>query len=190
MNINLRKDSRKLHRWGAILIALPFLVVLISGIFLQVKKEFDWIQPPSQTGSSDGASIAFDSILSIAKSVPELKIKQWTDIDRLDVRPDDGIIKIRATNSWEAQIDAHTGEILYLSKRRSGLIEKIHDGSWFHEQAKLSLFLPSAIVVSILWLTGIYLFFYPYFAKRQNRKKLQKRKLKRRSENRKTEMPV
>ena len=34
MNINLRKDSRKLHRWGALLIALPFLIVLLSGIYL------------------------------------------------------------------------------------------------------------------------------------------------------------
>ncbi len=190
MNFNLRKDSRKLHRWGAVLTALPFLVVLISGIFLQVKKEFNWIQPTSQTGSSTGASLPFDRVLATAKSIPELEIKQWADIDRLDVRPDDGVIKIRATNSWEAQIDAHTGEILHTSKRRSDIIEKLHDGSWFHEQAKLGIFLPSAVVVTLLWLTGIYLFLYPYFAKRQNRKKLQKRKRKRRKKNREPEIPV
>lgn len=183
MDFNIRKDSRKLHRWGGILIALPFLIVLISGLFLQVKKEFNWIQPTSQTGSSTGASLSFDRVLAIAKSIPELEIKQWTDIDRLDVRPDDGVIKIRATNSWEAQIDAHTGQILHTSKRRSDIIEKLHDGSWFHEQAKLGIFLPSAVVVTLLWLTGIYLFIYPYFAKRKNRRKLKKRKLQRRNKN-------
>ncbi|TYP95524.1 PepSY-associated TM region [Fodinibius salinus] len=181
-NINLRRDSRKLHRWGAILIALPFLIVLLSGLFLQVKKEFNWIQPPSQSGSQIGASIPFDSILTTAKSIPKLNVSKWKDIDRLDVRPDDGIIKIRGLNGWEAQIDSHTGQILQVAQRRSDLIESIHDGSWFHDKAKLWLFLPSAVVVLILWLTGIYLFFYPYFAKWYNRKRLKKRKQNRQKE--------
>jgi len=179
MSVNLRKDSRKLHRWGAILVSLPFLIVIISGLFLQVKKEFDWIQPPTQSGSAPGVSLPFDSVLTTARSIPELGVKDWIDIDRLDVRPDDGIIKIRSTNSWEAQIDAHNGKLLQLAKRRSDLIESIHDGSWFHDKAKLWIFLPSAIIVFILWITGIYLFFYPYFAKRRNRKKLEERKRKR-----------
>ncbi|NGP88127.1 PepSY-associated TM helix domain-containing protein [Fodinibius halophilus] len=187
MGFDLRKDSRKLHRWGAILIALPFLIVLISGLFLQVKKEFDWIQPATQSGSQVGASLPFDSILNTAKSIPKLAVNEWEDIDRLDVRPDDGIIKIRSTNGWEAQIDAHTGEKLQLAKRRSDVIEAIHDGSWFHDEAKLWLFLPSAVVVLILWLTGIYLFFYPYFAKWQNRKRLKERKLEKRRKERQKE---
>lgn len=179
MSLDLRKDSRKLHRWGAILIALPFLIVLLSGLFLQVKKEFGWIQAPTSTGSSTGASLAFDKVLDIAQSIPKLETEKWTDIDRLDVRPDKGIIKIRGINGWEAQIDAHTAEILDVSKRRSDIIEAIHDGSWFHDKAKLWIFLPSAVVVTILWLTGIYLFFYPYYAKRRNRKRLDKRKRRR-----------
>ena len=180
MNINLRRDSRKLHRWGAILIALPFLIVLISGLFLQVKKEFGWIQPPSQSGSATGASISFERVLNIAKTIPELDAQSWKGIDRLDVRPDDGIIKIRGNNGWEAQIDSNTGEILQVAQRRSDVIEAIHDGSWFHDRAKLWIFLPSAVVILMLWLTGIYLFFYPYWAKRRNRQKLKKRKEKRR----------
>lgn len=122
----------------------------------------------------------FDSVLAIAKSIPELDVSNWLDIDRLDVRPDDGFIKIRGTNGWEAQIDSHTGEILQVAQRRTDVIEAIHDGSWFHNKAKLWIFLPSAGVVTILWLTGIYLFFYPYWAKRHNRQKLAKRKKRRR----------
>lgn len=33
--------NRKLHRWGAILIALPLLVVIGSGVLLQLKQESD-----------------------------------------------------------------------------------------------------------------------------------------------------
>ena len=181
-NWHLRRDSRKIHRWGAILIALPFLIVLISGLLLQVKKEFAWIQPPSAEGSiaNTTPSIDFQQILDITKSVDEAKINTWEDVDRLDVRIDDGIVKVRSVTSWEIQIDLGTGEVLSSMKRRSDIIEAIHDGSWFHDKAKLWIFLPAAVIVTILWLTGIYLFFIPYFAKWKNRKNLKERKQKRR----------
>lgn len=181
MNWHARRDFRKIHRWGAILVALPFLIVLITGLILQVKKEFTWIQPPSQKGSISYQTpdIGFQKILDISSSDQQAGISSWEDIDRLDVRPDDGIVKVRSTEGWELQIDLGTGEILSSMKRRADLIESIHDGSWFHDQAKLWIFLPSAIVVTILWITGIYLFFLPYFAKRQNRKNLKRRRQKR-----------
>lgn len=181
MNWHARRDFRKIHRWGAILVALPFLIVLITGLILQVKKEFSWIQPPSQKGSVSYQTpdIGFQKILDISSSDQQAGISSWEDIDRLDVRPDDGIVKVRSAEGWELQIDLGTGEILSSMKRRADLIESIHDGSWFHDQAKLWIFLPSAIVVTILWITGIYLFFLPYFAKRQNRKNLKRRRQKR-----------
>lgn len=182
MSWHTRRDFRKIHRWGALLIALPFLIVLVTGLLLQVKKEFSWIQPPSEKGSiaHQTPEIGFDRILEISKSDSAANISSWEDIDRLDIRPDDGIVKVRSTEGWELQIDLGTGAVLSSMKRRSDIIESIHDGSWFHDQAKLWIFLPSAIVVTILWITGIYLFFLPYFAKWQNRKRLKNRKQKRR----------
>lgn len=177
MNWNTRRDFRKIHRWGAVLVALPFLVVLITGIFLQVKKEFAWIQPPTQTGSisNENPGIAFPRILDIAINDTDAGISSWADVDRLDVRPDDGIVKVRSRTNWELQIDLGTGEILISQKRRSDIIESLHDGSWFHDQAKLGFFLPSAIIVAALWITGLYLFFLPYFARWQNRRILAQR---------------
>lgn len=40
------------------------------------------------------------------------KIDSQQAIDRLDVRPSEGIIKIQAKSNWEMQIDTTTGEIL------------------------------------------------------------------------------
>ena len=37
MPFNPRVFFRKTHRWGAILVAVPFLLVLVSGLLLQVK---------------------------------------------------------------------------------------------------------------------------------------------------------
>lgn len=164
------KLNRDIHRWGSILIALPLLVVIVSGIILQLKKELAWVQPPTAKGTTTELSLSFDQILQAAQSVPEAKIKSWDDIDRLDVRPGKGMVKVRCVNRWEIQLDAVTGDVLQLAYRRSDLIESIHDGSFFHDVAKLWLFLPSALVLLVLWLTGIYLFFLPYYARWKKRR--------------------
>lgn len=163
--MKLSKLNRNVHRWGSILIALPVVVIIVTGVILQLKKHSAWIQPTTQVGSSREPSVSFDQILSTIQSVPEAGVKSWDDIDRIDVRPNKGMLKVRCKNRWEVQLDAKTGEILQLAYRRSDLIESIHDGSFFHDRVKLWLFLPTALVLSILWGTGIYLFFLPYYAK-------------------------
>lgn len=112
--------------------------------------------------------IGFDRILDIARAVPEAGIENWNDIERLDVRPNKGIAKVRCVNHWEVQIDTETGNILQVALRRSDVIEYIHDGSLFHKRFKLLVFLPTALVLIGLWVTGIYLFVRPYFAKRKH----------------------
>jgi uncharacterized iron-regulated membrane protein len=158
---------RYLHRWGAVVIAVPVIIVVTTGVLLLLKKELSWIQPATQKGSPSELGIGFDEILEISKTVPDAKILGWEDIDRLDVRPSKGMVKVRAKNRWEIQLDTKTGEILQVSVRRSDLIESIHDGSFFHGKIKLWLFLPSALVLSGLWGTGIYMFFYPRWVKRK-----------------------
>jgi len=52
----------------------------------------------------------------------------------------------------------------------SDLIESIHDGSFFHDSLKLWVFLPSGIILAILWVTGVYLFLLPYLLRHRKRK--------------------
>ena len=163
------RTNRRLHRWGAILVAVPLLVVIGSGILLQLKKESDWIQPPTREGRGAQPSIAFEAILTAAATVPEAEVRGWADVDRLDVRPAKGVVKVRARNGWEVQVDTTTGEVLQAAVRRSDLIESIHDGSFFHEQAKLWIFLPAGVILAGLWFTGVYLFFLPALRRRRGR---------------------
>ena len=134
------------------------------------KKQADWIQPPTLRGAGREPRLSFAEILERARQVPEAEIEGWDDIDRLDVQPDRGIVKVKARNRWEIQIDIGDGRILQTAYRRSDLIEDIHDGSWFHEKIKLGVFLPSAVVLLCLWLTGLYLFILPYQVKRRARR--------------------
>jgi uncharacterized iron-regulated membrane protein len=163
--INWRIWMRKSHRWGAVCIALPFLLVIGTGILLQLKKESSWIQPPMAKGTGKTPHATFDDILEAAKSVPEAEVKSWDDVDRLDARPDRNMAKVQAKNRWEIQVDLGTGEVLQKAYRRSDTIEMLHDGSWFSDSVKLYVFLPVAFVVLGLWITGIYLFVLPYSSK-------------------------
>ena len=172
MDINIKLLSRRCHRWISVAIAVPLLIVLSTGILLLLKKQIHWVQPPTQLGSRNPPSLTFDRVLERAKSVTKAQIRSWSDIDRLDVRPEKGIIKVRGKNRWEIQLDSTTGDILQVAYRRSDLIESIHDGSWFHENAKLAVFLSTALLFLFLWFTGIYLFWLPFQVKLARKRRL------------------
>ena len=101
--------NRIVHRWGSILIALPALCVLLTGVVLQLKKQSSWIQPGTQRGAERVPTLSFAEVLEIAQSAPEAEILSWDDIDRLDVRPEKGMLKIRSKNRWEIQLNTGTG---------------------------------------------------------------------------------
>jgi uncharacterized iron-regulated membrane protein len=167
--VRLNLLTRKFHRWGALAIALPLLVVISTGLLLQLKKQVRWVQPAEQRGADTVPVLSMERILAASRSVPEAQVRGWGDVDRIDVRPAKGILKVTSMNRWEVQIDAQTGAVLQSAYRRSDLLEQLHDGSWFHDAAKLWLFFPSGVVLLGLWLTGIWLFWLPYRVKRKRR---------------------
>lgn len=159
---NPRILNRKLHRWGAIISSLPFLVVIVSGLFLQVKKEVRWVQPAEIKASHKVPEISLDSILAAARSVPEAGITDWSKVDRLEMRPKKGFVRVSSINRWEVQVDIGTGEVLNSGPRRTDWLTEIHEGEIPWKPAKLWIFLPSALIAFGLWVTGIYLFLVPY----------------------------
>ena len=165
------KLSRLLHRWGSVIALLPITIIIVSGIVLQLKKVSPYIQPPTQVGIGTEPAIGFERILEVVRSVPEAEIESWEDVDRLDVRPGKGVVKVRCKNRYEVQIDTETAEILQVAFRRSDLIESIHDGTFFHDQVKLWVFLPAGIVLAALLITGLHLFLLPYLARRKRGRK-------------------
>lgn len=152
--------------------AAPFLVVIGSGVLLQLKKQLDFVQPPEQRGTVGAPQVDMPTILASARAVPEAAIASWEDIDRLDVRPGKGLIKVVSVSNWELQLDGATGAVLQSAYRRSDFFESLHDGSWFHPQAKLWVFLPSGVLVFALWVTGIYLFLLPIRSRRAKARRL------------------
>lgn len=175
MATNWKSLTRKTHYWAALIIILPAMIIIASGFVLQLKKDVQWIQPATIRGMDRPPSLSFEEILKIASSVEEAEISSWSDVDRLDVRTDRGMLKVRAKNRWEVQLDTYSGDILQVAYRRSDLIETIHDGSFFHDYVKLWLFLPTAAILFLMWATGVYLFVLPFISRRRKRIRLSKK---------------
>ncbi len=102
--------------------------MIVTGIILQLKKDVAWVQPPTAKGQGEVPMLSFPEILEDVAAVPESDVTTWGDVDRLDVRPGKGVVKVRCNNRWEIQLDAETADVLNIAYRRSDVIEAIHDG--------------------------------------------------------------
>ena len=160
--------NRKIHYWISFGAALPMLVMIGSGLMLQSKKHWAWVQPVEYRGTGTVPVIDLHGVLEVLKTVPEMNVRSWDDVNRLDVRPGRGVVKAWLINGHEVQVDLGTGAVLHSAYRRSDLIETIHDGSFFGgDWIKLGVFLPSGVVVLLLWLSGMWMWWVPFAAKRR-----------------------
>ena len=158
--MKLNKKIRQIHYWISPFIIIPVILIFTTGVLLQLKKQSNWIQPSIDKISSNKPTM-LTSYLDAAKSVPEAEVKSWDDINRIDIRPDKGIAKIRSNNHWEIQIDSKTAEVFSVKYRRSDIIESVHDGSFFTDYVKFGWFLPTGILLIFVSISGIYMFLLP-----------------------------
>lgn len=125
---------RKIHRvTGALLFAF-FFVIAVTGLLLGWKKNSGGVLLAKSYKGSSTLSKDWLSVDSLShQAVYYLKQSDSTlstTIDRIDFRPEKGMVKFLFTDHFTAvQIDATTGTLLHIEKRRADYIEKIHDGS-------------------------------------------------------------
>lgn len=173
MEAQTKRYNRRLHFWLAVFVFIPTFIVFASGLVLQVKKEVEWVQPSTQKGKTPAngqTPIALPDVLSIVREIPTLGIQEWSDISKLDVRPNKAMIKVITETHWEVQLDLYTGEVLQIAERRSDWIEAIHDGSFFHSNAKLWVFLPNGLLLFVMWVSGV-IMFVPALKKKWQKKR-------------------
>lgn len=164
--------NRKIHYWISFGAAVPMIVMIASGLLLQSKKHWAWVQPVEHRGTGTSPVIGLDGVIAALKTVDGMDVASWDDVNRLDVRPGRGVVKAWLMNGYEVQVDLGTGAVLHTAYRRSDLIETIHDGSFFGgDWMKLGIFLPSGIVVLLLWISGMWMWWVPFAAKRRLKEK-------------------
>lgn len=156
---SFRKVMRWVHYWTSLAMLLTGGLLAITGLLLLLKKDVDWLQPPVAAASRPGAASARVDALFNAASGAAARPLTWDEIDRIDVRPGDGIAKVITDEAVEYQVDLHTLEVLSTGYRGADVVEKFHDGTIFAKMAKYFVMIPSGIGLLILWITGLYLFF-------------------------------
>ena len=154
----------------AVPLFLFMLVIGVSGLLLGWKKQTGLL-PPTQktTAQATDRWISLDSIQTIAQVYIKDELGKSSEIDRIDVRPQKGIAKIRfAEHFTEVQIDGKTGAVLSVSHRSSDLVEMIHDGSILDflvgtdgDLVKLIYTTMASSGLIILSISGFWLWFNP-----------------------------
>jgi uncharacterized iron-regulated membrane protein len=77
------------HKWVGIILAIVFLMIAGTGFLLLIKKDYDWIQPPTQRGE-EGTLADFITLQEMFASVfaeEHSDFRSMDDIDRVDFRP-------------------------------------------------------------------------------------------------------
>jgi hypothetical protein len=178
---NNLKFHRKYHRIFAIWFLFFFLILSATGIFLGWKKHSAGvILPKSMEGSSDNVSewLSFDSLTSIAGKVlhDSVSVNLNTDLNRIDARPDKGMVKFVFRDHFtEIQLDAVTGDVLYIGKRWSDIIEHVHDGSIVDRSFGIKGEYFKLIYTSFMGLSLLMLSVTGFFLWKRNRPKKNKR---------------
>ena len=179
----LLRTARKIHRTTGALLFVFFFVIAITGLFLGWKKHSGGILlSDSHKGRSTEPkdwlpiSVLQEKAIKIAREQISPDIS--TQIDRIDVRPDKGMVKvIFAQDYWGVQIDCTTGELLHIERRRSDFIEHIHDGSIVDHlvgtsDGQFKLAYTSIMGISLLTftITGFWLWYGPKQFRAHHRK--------------------
>ena len=171
--MSLARLFRDIHYWGSLVLLLTTLVVATTGILLAVRKDFHQLQPVQQEGVRAGLSDRpISGMLAAVNARPGFERVTAEDLDRIDIRPKDGIAKVILKDRTELQVDIHTLEVLQVGYRTSDLLEQIHSGTIVGDWGKYVLSLPTGFGLLLLWGTGIYLFLLPFLARARQRKAL------------------
>lgn len=167
------------HRKLAILLFVFFAIISLTGILLGLKKNTGLLAPTTTGVSSQLATwLPLDSLEALAKAYLHDTVSGNLNdaIDRLDIRPDKGIVKfLFKDHYWGLQLDGTNGKLLLVERRSSDFIEDLHDGSILDnvfgtsdEQVKVGYTVLMGISLFMLVATGFWLWYGP--------KRLRKRK--------------
>jgi hypothetical protein len=149
------------HVWVGVLAAVLLVVVSVTGIMLNHKSILGF-QPDAEAVEPglDG-SLSLADLVVAAESAAGLEAAV-AGVDRMDVRPDDGYVKVRFGDRvvTEVTVALRSGEVLQVGERNDVFIEKLHSGEIFGDGWIL---LSDALAVGLLVLlvSGTWMWLYP-----------------------------
>jgi len=160
------------HLWIGVVFTVALVSISITGILLNHKRGLGLM--PDVSHDSDGSlagAVTLDSLarVGIAAGAPGQDVDLRL-IDRMDVRPRDGYVKVRLRNpaSTEVTVDIKTARVLHVGPRGDVFLEKLHSGEIFGSRGIL-LSDAGAIALVVTLVTGVWLWLAPRFPRKAPR---------------------
>jgi uncharacterized iron-regulated membrane protein len=144
---------KKSHRVVAIAITLPLILIALTGIVLQLRNQFEWIQPETISQKIDPLQ-PYISFEAATKGVP------LENVEQIILRPAKGNLSVRLKDGLEIQMHPQTGAILKKSMRRTNFLIELHQGSWLGNIGQYGIHFITGVLLCFLIFSGIMI--YPF----------------------------
>ncbi|MCY7379315.1 MAG: PepSY domain-containing protein [Gemmatimonadaceae bacterium] len=151
------------HLWLGVIFTAALLVISATGILLNHKRGLGLMPDVAHEPSAPFAgALSLDSLTSIALVAVGRAPATLGDVDRMDVRPRSGYVKVRVRDarSTEVTVDLATGRVLHVGPRGDVYLEKLHSGEAFGDRWVL-LSDAAAIALVITIVSGYWLWLFP-----------------------------
>ncbi len=124
------------HLWVGVIFTTALVVISVTGVLLNHKRGLglmpDVVSKPSVPFA---AALPLAHLARVALEHASTGGTEYAerDIDRMDVRPRSGYVKVRLRNaaSTEVTVDIGTGDVLHMGRRGDVFLEKLHSGEAF-----------------------------------------------------------
>jgi uncharacterized iron-regulated membrane protein len=148
---------RKIHRYVALVILLPLTLISLTGVVLQLRSQFEFIQPSTIKNEmpKDSKLMSFESLLETYGA---------KNIEQIILKPSKGSLVVRLLDGHELQLNPVTGEVLKKALRRTNFLIELHQGSFFGKFGQYGVFFLAALGLCFLIVSGMII--YPFKRKR------------------------
>lgn len=150
------------HLWLGIGFTGVVLIICLTGILLNHKRALSLMPDVDHTPTG-----SFDSSLPISELARLATLAAGrgaaaAGVSRMDVRPDDGLVKVRFDDNavTEVTVDLNTGAVLHVGERNDVFLEKLHSGEIFGDNGIL-LSDAAAVALTLLVISGYWMWLYP-----------------------------
>jgi hypothetical protein len=164
----LSRASYYLHLWGGVVATVSLVVIAVTGVLLNHKRPLGLM--PDVPGVADAlpSALGLDSLAAIAVVAAGAEARvggRAAAIDRMDVRPRSGYVKVRLRDpqATEVTIALASGRVLHVGPRRDVYLEQLHSGEVFGSWWVL-LSDVAALLLVLTLITGLWLWIAPRLA--------------------------
>lgn len=150
------------HLWLGIVFTGILLVVCVTGVLLNHKRPLGLMPDvPNQPAGAFAQALPLAELARRAEVAVGAPVAA-AGIDRMDVRPGDGLVKVRFDDRavHEVTVDVVSGRVLHVGERNDVFLEKLHSGEIFGDGWVL-LTDAAAIALTVLLISGYWLWLYP-----------------------------